>query len=97
MVVNFLLCKFHYFLHWILKNEDKKFMATRRCSLGIEFFSLLEMLIKSQHSWGKFEAKALNQYERDAWVFYYYYYFFFFCSYQNNKLIIRDQQNIYLH
>ena len=78
MVVNFLLCKFHYFLHWILKNEDKKFMATRRCSLGIEFFSLLEMLIKSQHSWGKFEAKALNQYERDAWVFYYYYYYYYF-------------------
>lgn len=65
-------------------------------SLWIEFFSLLEMFIKSQHSWGKFEAKALNQYERDAWVFYYYYYFF--CLYQNNyKLIIRDQQNIYLH
>ena len=36
-----------------------------------EFFSLLEMFIKSQHSWRKFEAKALNQYERDAWVFYY--------------------------
>ena len=45
--------------------------------LWIEFFSLLEMFIKSQHSWREFEAKALNQYERDAWVFYYYYYFFF--------------------
>ena len=96
MVVNFLLCKFHYFLHWILKNEDKKFMATRRCSLGIEFFSLLEMLIKSQHSWGKFEAKALNQ-MREMLEYFIIIIIFFFCSYQNNKLIIRDQQNIYLH
>ena len=46
-------------------------------SLWIEFFSLLEMFIKSQHSWGKFEAKALNQYERDAWVFIIIIYFFF--------------------